>query len=1063
MDNSSTEGGAEPKELIDEQEKYEPEQTMEGVEVTVDSFVQQSDDEDAALPRPSVEDEKRTSDDSTLKKVPSLRGAIDHAAIASPANATTTGGNENKLSVSDQIQEHIADPEQEKFDEMAKDLAAWHRVPSIGEDAKKYMVAASAGEPKVYLVLGNAYAESTDDESKKLLASAGAGLTQALGPPVSPTDFAQLPHENSKESAKDTNETTSSIDHSHDETRTSTQIAESSVNSATDNSHDYSTSVTYSKASHVPIGGGTPSILHRRLSSYTGTSPFCFAGLPQLFQPPKVQKASSAIEEAERSDESSSRSIPSPGLRVVNHSRKGTPADMDLEVVQVQPRKDSWSPSSKQEPETFQRRVQEPIPDVITSTSQMSKTESHAKSKSSRPSQSSRNSKTSNVTSHNITSIPQEIDVQPGSSQPSVKTLTPTSISSASSPAESRSSGEQKISRFGSDIGDAAISGPPSRSTASAARSCAHSLGPISEGSPSDAQLSPSSERVASFNRTIDDDSSLLLALTRSEAEPTLALSSGTSGGSQDASSTTENEKLHIDPALWGSIAMSDQDSTSSSPHKEFLASRERSSKDVYKRTSAGDTLISNAERADLLSRVEKVRAMVASPRIEAAASPRSEDSSYGYTTHQSSHDSQGSHQSSHASQKLHRAAARSAESSTPGARPLSPSRGFVRSTRLQTVLDRLRNRQPLRISDSHSVSSSEVENVDVDELFSRYDEIVKHMVVTDKERLERVKERQAAENQKIESDEDSQASENHKADSAYQRKSSPMRLKTSSRESQKDASYRGSPIIDVTALGSASHDTTSEIGHKPASLKRRNSFGSASEQSATPSEKARELRRQLDQALRTSVAIRTTQERLNSEISSFKSRLQQQRSAIPGTDSCSISISEGRLTSASSVRGGEYSFDTSSRFSAEPSSSRYSPANAHPSHGTLSSSEGRSLAISSYAHSSYAQASYRSSAAALDADNCIVIDDVVPTFQAAFMPSGTHHHPQYHHHQQHHNHQLHQQQQRAQNNSPLNRSMIDGLQEQDENCASSTDDEETIRLRQLDSIIHGLQSAQRF
>jgi hypothetical protein len=137
---------------------------------------------------------------------------------------------------------------------------------------------------------------SVDEESKKLLASAAAGLTQALGPPGSSTDFAQLPHENSKD-------TTSSIDHSHDETRTSTQIAESSANSATDNNHDYSTSVTYSKASHVP--SERPSIMHRRLSSYTGTGPFCFAGLPLLFQPAKVQKASTAIEEAERSDVSS--------------------------------------------------------------------------------------------------------------------------------------------------------------------------------------------------------------------------------------------------------------------------------------------------------------------------------------------------------------------------------------------------------------------------------------------------------------------------------------------------------------------------------------------------------------------------------------------------------------------------------------------------------------------------------------------------------------------------------------------------------------------------------------
>jgi hypothetical protein len=65
------------------------------------------------------------------------------------------------------------------------------------------------------------------------------------------------------------------------------------------------------------------------------------------------------------------------------------------------------------------------------------------------------------------------------------------------------------------------------------------------------------------------------------------------------------------------------------------------------------------------------------------------------------------------------------------------PRKEFTRSPKLQKVLERLRSRKQNFGSD-HSVSSADVDPVDVEELFSRYDNIVKHMVVFDSDRLQR-------------------------------------------------------------------------------------------------------------------------------------------------------------------------------------------------------------------------------------------------------------------------------------------------------------------------------------
>jgi hypothetical protein len=234
--------------------------------------------------------------------------------------------------------------------------------------------------------------------------------------------------------------------------------------------------------------------------------------------------------------------------------------------------------------------------------------------------------------------------------------------------------------------------------------------------------------------------------------------------------------------------------------------------------------LIRNAKISpSLLSRVERVRAMVDRPG-------RSKDAGHAFDQLTVSSEPESLTASPNRSQGR------------------SPSRLFSRTPRLQSVLDRLRKRQPSRKSfpvETPSVCSTETEPVDVDELFSRYDSIVKNMNVNDEEKLEKIQERHAV-----------------------QRRTPDNKM-----------------LIDVTRFSSDEDDrskeefSVSELRSSPkgrSSLMRKsNSFGSISEFSVTPSHKARDLRKQLDQALKTSAAIRNTQERLNNEISTFKSRLQ--------------------------------------------------------------------------------------------------------------------------------------------------------------------------------------------
>lgn len=204
------------------------------------------------------------------------------------------------------------------------------------------------------------------------------------------------------------------------------------------------------------------------------------------------------------------------------------------------------------------------------------------------------------------------------------------------------------------------------------------------------------------------------------------------------------------------------------------------------------------------------------------------------------------------------------------------PRKEFTRSPRLHKVLERLRSRKRNGDSDQ-SVSSADVDPVDVDELFSRYDNIVKHMVVFDNDRLQR-------------------AQGTHLSVLSGDSDASGNRRRVNSAPSIQPQVVVGKPlpsVIDVTDFSTTNYEQPHQRPGSVISSKERRrsvdqprsrgitqstSFGS---ETSTPSQKARDLRKQLDQALKTSAAIRTTQERLGAELSNFKQKFQQQRESL--------------------------------------------------------------------------------------------------------------------------------------------------------------------------------------
>ena len=205
---------------------------------------------------------------------------------------------------------------------------------------------------------------------------------------------------------------------------------------------------------------------------------------------------------------------------------------------------------------------------------------------------------------------------------------------------------------------------------------------------------------------------------------------------------------------------------------------------------------------------------------------------------------------------------ATSPSASRKSSRSPSQRKEFTRSPRLQTVLDRLRvrNRQNWNSGDddrSFQFNASEVERVNADNLFTRYDNIVKQRVVSDDGRMMQV-----------------------------QRKRSPS---SKAKDPMFDKAKHMKNVIDISALVDSRRRVTSrdqkgstsgKTRSRQAKVRRSQSYGS--ETSITPSQKARDLRKRLDQALKTSAKIRNTQEQLGEELTTFKTRIQLQRDTSP-------------------------------------------------------------------------------------------------------------------------------------------------------------------------------------
>jgi len=156
----------------------------------------------------------------------------------------------------------------------------------------------------------------------------------------------------------------------------------------------------------------------------------------------------------------------------------------------------------------------------------------------------------------------------------------------------------------------------------------------------------------------------------------------------------------------------------------------------------------------------------------------------------------------------------------------MKPSSGEIQNgdsrQHMRTALEKL------RLNRAGGPATS-VEPADVDELFSRYDDIVKHMNVLDDDRMKKA---------------------------------------------------RNSPqLIDVTGDEPVERSRRS-IEEYRSQYEQMLAGSTSAEESTdtTQSQKARNLRAQLDEALKTSKEIRSSQERLGAELTTFKSRLHNQR-----------------------------------------------------------------------------------------------------------------------------------------------------------------------------------------
>jgi hypothetical protein len=337
---------------------------------------------------------------------------------------------------------------------------------------------------------------------------------------------------------------------------------------------------------------------------------------------------------------------------------------------------------------------------------------------------------------------------------------------------------------------------------------------------PYDEENLPDASSIPSPSE-VDETDELLLALTRSEAEAAIAIDSN--------SDSSASAKATIEPSTWIELVSTEE---SSSPSHENHADSQHSTDTA----PADKRCEARGDAFDTLSQVEQMRALVENlpcSQIDAGfpvASSKTPSLSQNATQENSS---------------VSEDEPESAKCNNRGAK----QKEFTRSPRLQHVLERLRGRNERR-KDDISLSSSSVEAVDPDDLFNRYDNIVKHMIVADDERLERAQQKREKVSDSIIDVTDFvfQASVPGPSHSTIQKATMDIR-------SQLPPLSRARPSVCIFKA---------------------NSFGS--EVSSTPSQKARNLRSQLNAALQTSAAIRTSQELLGVELNSFKSRLHVQR-----------------------------------------------------------------------------------------------------------------------------------------------------------------------------------------
>ncbi len=225
-----------------------------------------------------------------------------------------------------------------------------------------------------------------------------------------------------------------------------------------------------------------------------------------------------------------------------------------------------------------------------------------------------------------------------------------------------------------------------------------------------------------------------------------------------------------------------------------------------------------------------------------------------------------------------------------------------TQSASLRKTLDRIRANSSKSTTGDASITSSDTDPVDIDHLFSRFDNIVKNMVILDDQKLLQpslVKDVEII-------DVTDQRSEQSSTSGGYFLAELPKRLTSmgkdklhSSRGRERGVRYRSENVVDE-----------SDEDVNPVT-----SFGS---ETTTPSQKARSLRYQLDQALKASAAIRNSQERLGMELHTFKNRLQLQRrelSPVRDQQSSSGYSHPSSVTSASGIHERRQAASTNRRY----------------------------------------------------------------------------------------------------------------------------------------------------